>query len=54
MRFALHLVHSSLSTIFLVVFAFLWKIGFVWPPKPPCFLSYRRLPWAVTDAFPAH
>ena len=23
---------------------FLWKTGLVWPPKPACFLSYRRLP----------
>jgi len=22
----------------------LWKTGLVWPPKPACFLSYRRLP----------
>lgn len=25
-------------------FAFLWKTGFVWPPYPDCFRSYRRLP----------
>lgn len=30
--FVLHAVHSSLSTIFFVVLAFLWKTGFVWPP----------------------
>ena len=23
---------------------FLWKTGFVCPPKPDCLLSYRRLP----------
>lgn len=26
---------------------FLWKTGLVWPPKPACFLSYRRLPVRV-------
>merc|ERR1712010_266005 len=52
-RFALHFVHSNLSTIFFVVFAFLWKTGFVWPPKPICLLSYRRLPWAKLLALPA-
>merc|ERR1719191_2625918 len=52
MRLPLHLVHSNFSTIFLVVFAFLWKTGFVWPPKPACLLSYRRLPCAVTEALP--
>merc|ERR1719359_1143699 len=52
MRFALHLVHSNFRTIFFVVFAFLWKTGFVCPPKPACFLSYRRLPWAVREALP--
>ena len=104
-RMSLHLVHSNLRTIFLVVFAyrdspgsvkqrshrdrnvaFLWKTGFVWPPKPAlaklissqstsqrniqrlghyhqlliwlshvapaCFLSYRRLPWALREALP--
>merc|ERR1719171_2902022 len=51
-RLALHFVHSNFSTIFLVVFAFLWKTGLVWPPKPACFLSYRRLPWAVSEALP--
>merc|ERR550514_1543765 len=51
-RLALHFVHSNFNTIFLVVFAFLWKTGLVWPPKPACFLSYRRLPWAVSEAFP--
>ena len=30
--FVLQAVHSNLSTIFLVVFAFLWKTGLVWPP----------------------
>merc|ERR1719313_2328623 len=52
MRFALHLVHSNFSTIFFVVFAFLWKMGFVWPPKPACFLSYRRFPCALSEALP--
>lgn len=28
----LHAVHSSRSTTFFVVFAFLWKTGLVWPP----------------------
>merc|ERR1719265_2781783 len=51
-RFALHLLHSRFSTIFLVVFAFLWNTGFVWPPKPACLLSYRRFPCAISDAFP--
>merc|ERR1719188_1187896 len=51
-RLALHFVHSSLSTIFFVVFAFLWKTGFVCPPKPACFLSYRRLPCALSEALP--
>merc|ERR1719191_2324185 len=49
---ALHFVHSSFSTIFFVVFAFFLNTGLVWPPKPACFLSYRRLPWAVSDVFP--
>merc|ERR1719171_1862155 len=52
MRLALHLVHSNFSTIFLVVLAFLWKTGLVCPPKPACFLSYRRLPCALSDALP--
>merc|ERR1719498_1832446 len=51
-RLALHLLHSNLRTIFFVVLAFLWKTGFVCPPKPACFLSYRRFPWAVKDALP--
>ncbi len=42
--FLLHTVHSSLRAIFLVVLAFLWKIGFVCPPKPDCFMSYLLLP----------
>ena len=25
----------------------MWKTGLVWPPKPACFLSYRRLPVRV-------
>jgi hypothetical protein len=29
--FCLHTLHSSRSTIFLVVFAFLWNTGLVWP-----------------------
>merc|ERR1719515_698807 len=37
MRLALHFVHSNFNTIFLVVFAFLWKTG---------------LPWAVSEALP--
>mmetsp|Transcript_20435 Transcript_20435/g.46895 ORF Transcript_20435/g.46895 Transcript_20435/m.46895 type:complete len:149 (+) Transcript_20435:122-568(+) len=51
-RFALHFEHSNFNTIFLVVLAFLWKIGLVCPPKPACFLSYRRLPCALNDALP--
>merc|ERR1719480_557146 len=51
-RLALHLVHSNLSTIFLVVLAFLWKTGLVCPPKPFCFRSYRRLPCATTESLP--
>ena len=39
--------------IFLVVFAFLWKTGFVCPPKPACFRSYRRFPCATSEALPA-
>ena len=41
------------GVIFLVVLAFLWKTGFVWPPKPICFESYRRLPCAKLLALPA-
>merc|ERR1719386_694868 len=51
-RFALHFVHSNFNTIFFVVFAFLWKTGFVCPPKPACFLSYRRFPWTLSEALP--
>ena len=43
-----HVLQSNLlrsrthrSTTFFVVLAFLWKIGFVWPPYPLCFRSYR-------------
>jgi len=36
---ALHTVHVRRSTIFLVVFAFLWNTGLVWPPKPLCLRS---------------
>merc|ERR1719476_1324952 len=50
MRLALHLVHSNFNTIFLVVLAFLWNTGLVWPPNPACFLSYRLLPWALREA----
>merc|ERR1719389_961763 len=52
MRFALHFEHSNFSTIFLVVFAFLWNTGLVCPPKPFCFFSYRRSPWALPVFFP--
>merc|ERR1719190_44218 len=52
MRFALHLEHSNFNTIFFVVLAFFLKIGLVWPPYPACFLSYRRFPWALKEAFP--
>ena len=38
--------------IFLVVFAFLWKTGFVCPPYPLCFLSYLLFPCAYREAFP--
>merc|ERR1719291_1440029 len=50
--FALHLVHSNFSTIFFVVLAFLWNTGFVWPPKPFCFFSYRRSPCAFPVFLP--
>merc|ERR1719188_2138982 len=52
MRLALHLLHSSLRTIFLVVFAFLWNTGFVCPPKPFCFFSYRLSPCAFPVFLP--
>ena len=42
--FCLHTEHSMRSVIFFVVFAFLWNTGLVWPPKPDCLRSYRRLP----------
>lgn len=48
--FVLHTVHSSLSTTFFVVFAFLWKTGFVCPPYPDCLRSYRRFPCATEEA----
>ena len=35
----LQAVHSSRSTTFFVVLAFLWKTGLVWPPKPDCLRS---------------
>ncbi len=41
---ALHTEHASRSTIFFVVFAFLWNTGLVWPPYPDCLRSYRRFP----------
>ena len=45
-------VHSIRNVIFLVVLAFLRKIGFVWPPYPLCFLSYLLLPCAYNEALP--
>ena len=47
-----HSWHWRMTLIFLVVLAFLWKMGLVWPPKPCCFLSYRRLPCATSESFP--
>ena len=52
-RTVLQLVHVNRSVIFLVVFAFLWKMGLVCPPNPACFESYRRLPCATSEALPA-
>ena len=46
----LHFTHSNRSTTFFVVFAFLWKTGFVWPPYPDYFRSYPCFPWATGDA----
>lgn len=48
----LHDTHSSLSTTFFVVLAFLWKTGLVCPPYPDCFRSYLRFPWARNESFP--
>ena len=52
MQLCLHSAHCIRSTIFFVVLAFLWNTGLVWPPKPLCFRSYRRLPCANRDALP--
>ena len=40
------------STIFFVVLAFFLNTGFVCPPNPLCFRSYRRFPWAYSEALP--
>ena len=52
-RTVLQLVQVRRRVIFFVVFAFLWKTGFVCPPNPACLLSYRRLPCATIEALPA-
>eukprot|EP00283_Hemiselmis_rufescens_P007572 CAMPEP_0173425030 /NCGR_PEP_ID=MMETSP1357-20121228/4839_1 /TAXON_ID=77926 /ORGANISM="Hemiselmis rufescens, Strain PCC563" /LENGTH=68 /DNA_ID=CAMNT_0014388389 /DNA_START=205 /DNA_END=408 /DNA_ORIENTATION=+ len=48
----LHTVHVSLRLIFLVTLAFLWKIGFFWPPNPCILRSYLLLPCASSRAAP--
>ena len=47
-----HSWHWRMTVTFLDVLAFLWKMGLVWPPKPFCFLSYRRLPCATSESLP--
>ena len=45
-------MHSRLSTIFFVVWAFFRKSGSACPPQPLCSLPQRRFPWAYWEPLP--